>query len=146
MNTEPFKINNIVSVQVVPFSEIGTLVTPQYAGPDEYTTHWAVYERDDQGMVHWFADVADETPALMVGEMIAAFHGVPIEPQPWAAVRAEMDRRINLAFTVPKTPQPWANAGQDDCAAGLHSWIGEIGKLPADTPCAHCGELYGNPD
>lgn len=83
MRTEPFKINNIVSVQVIPISEIGAMPCPQYGGPTDETTHWAVYERDDSGLYHWFADVADETPAMMVGEMIAAFHGVPVEPQPW---------------------------------------------------------------
>jgi hypothetical protein len=32
------------------------------------------------------------------------------------------------------------------CESGMHSWVGEIGKLPGDTPCSHCGTLYGNPD
>lgn len=34
----------------------------------------------------------------------------------------------------------------EDCAQGLHSWIDETGKLPADTRCTRCGALYGNPD
>jgi hypothetical protein len=33
----------------------------------------------------------------------------------------------------------------EDCAAGLHSWVSEVGKLHHDTACTHCGELYGNP-
>lgn len=33
-----------------------------------------------------------------------------------------------------------------DCADGIHSWVNETGKLPADTPCKYCGELYGHPD
>lgn len=33
-----------------------------------------------------------------------------------------------------------------DCALGIHSWSDAIGKLPPDTKCTHCGELYGNPD
>jgi hypothetical protein len=33
-----------------------------------------------------------------------------------------------------------------ECAKGLHSWIGETGKLPPDTRCTRCGEPYGNPD
>jgi hypothetical protein len=32
-----------------------------------------------------------------------------------------------------------------DCAGGVHSWSDADGKLPPDTPCEHCGELYGNP-
>lgn len=32
-----------------------------------------------------------------------------------------------------------------DCASGIHSWSDAVGKLPPDTPCEHCGELYGNP-
>lgn len=31
------------------------------------------------------------------------------------------------------------------CLTGVHSWAGAIGKLPANHPCAHCGELYGDP-
>lgn len=34
----------------------------------------------------------------------------------------------------------------DECDDGLHSWIEEVGKLPADTACTRCGELYGDPD
>ena len=33
----------------------------------------------------------------------------------------------------------------DDCAHGIHSWVDAVGKLPADTACANCGELYGDP-
>lgn len=33
-----------------------------------------------------------------------------------------------------------------DCESGLHSWIYETGKLPANTRCNRCGALYGNPD
>jgi ribosomal protein L37E len=38
-----------------------------------------------------------------------------------------------------------ASPGGNECAAGIHSWIGEKGKLPPDTPCTRCGELYGDP-
>jgi hypothetical protein len=38
-----------------------------------------------------------------------------------------------------------AEKSEDDCAAGLHSWIHETGKLPPDTKCTRCGEPYGNP-
>jgi len=31
------------------------------------------------------------------------------------------------------------------CADGMHSWVDQVGKLPADTKCDHCGELYGDP-
>lgn len=33
----------------------------------------------------------------------------------------------------------------EDCTAGLHSWVNETGTLPAHTACANCGELYGDP-
>ena len=33
-----------------------------------------------------------------------------------------------------------------ECAAGLHSWTAEVGKLPADTKCTRCDERYGSPD
>ena len=34
----------------------------------------------------------------------------------------------------------------EDCHAGLHSWIHLAGLQPADTTCTRCGELYGYPD
>ena len=33
-----------------------------------------------------------------------------------------------------------------DCAAGIHSWIDEVGLLDPDIECTRCGELYGDPD
>lgn len=33
----------------------------------------------------------------------------------------------------------------DPCKMGIHSWADEVGKLPADTRCTRCGELYGDP-
>ncbi|MFZ3482186.1 hypothetical protein [Sphingomonas sp. 3-13AW] len=32
-----------------------------------------------------------------------------------------------------------------ECSVGLHSWVNEVGRLPADTSCTRCGELYGDP-
>lgn len=32
------------------------------------------------------------------------------------------------------------------CAEGYHSWIDEVGLLPPDTKCTHCGDTYGHPD
>lgn len=31
------------------------------------------------------------------------------------------------------------------CLSGMHSWVKETGKLPADTVCDHCPETYGDP-
>lgn len=31
------------------------------------------------------------------------------------------------------------------CHTGMHSWIDNVGKLPADTVCTRCGETYGDP-
>lgn len=39
-----------------------------------------------------------------------------------------------------------AAADQRLCEMGIHSWTGEEGRRAADTPCAHCGELYGTPE
>jgi len=33
-----------------------------------------------------------------------------------------------------------------NCAEGMHSWTGEVGLLPPDTECTHCGETYGHPE
>lgn len=45
-------------------------------------------------------------------------------------------------------PEPGAGFDADAngyCSMGIHSWSDEIGILPADTACANCGELYGEP-
>lgn len=34
---------------------------------------------------------------------------------------------------------------ENGCRLGLHSWIGEQGKLPPDYKCTDCGEPYGDP-
>lgn len=54
--------------------------------------------------------------------------------------RARYQRLAQLQAAAEKSEQ---NAL--DCAAGIHSWSGELGKLPPDTKCSHCGELYGDP-
>lgn len=36
-------------------------------------------------------------------------------------------------------------AAKVECDVGLHSWVGEVGLLPPDTACTHCGEEYGHP-
>lgn len=38
-----------------------------------------------------------------------------------------------------------ADMAEMDCANGFHSWTAEKDMLPAGTPCAHCGEPYGDP-
>lgn len=34
----------------------------------------------------------------------------------------------------------------EDCENGMHSWTDKVGRMPANTKCNHCDELYGNPD
>lgn len=34
----------------------------------------------------------------------------------------------------------------EECRMGLHSWVDEVGLLPPDAECGHCGEPYGHPD
>lgn len=48
----------------------------------------------------------------------------------------------NAPFDRPGPTDPDSEA----CVAGIHSWVDKVGKLPADTPCTRCGELYGDPD
>ena len=47
-----------------------------------------------------------------------------------------------------KDDQPKAapKTSNQECLAGLHSWIDAVGKLPPTTRCEQCGELYGEPD
>lgn len=40
----------------------------------------------------------------------------------------------------------WQSEGILACESGLHSWIDEVGRLPADTRCTRCNEPYGDPE
>lgn len=42
--------------------------------------------------------------------------------------------------------QPNGDDGLELCSQGLHSWVDKSGRLPSDTTCTRCGELYGDPD
>jgi hypothetical protein len=56
---------------------------------------------------------------------------------------AEILNGINFTIDTVKDSQ---RQMADACADGMHSWVGLTGKLPANTPCDHCGELYGDPE
>lgn len=72
-----------VAIQVIPIIQTVYGATPQFEGPDETTTDWAVYGRLANGEVEWLADVANEATAEIVGIALAKLHGVEIEHQPW---------------------------------------------------------------
>lgn len=73
----------IQGMQVIPICEKGDEVTPQFSGPDEFTTGWAVYARLMDGTVEWQADMANEDFAMMLGIALAKKYDVMIEPQLW---------------------------------------------------------------
>lgn len=56
-----------------------------------------------------------------------------------------------LIFTDEEWQQAYQEAingftriSRSDCEAGFHSWVYTNGKLPPDTKCTTCGELYGD--
>lgn len=81
---EAIKKRVVVSVQVIPVDARNPIsVEPQYAGPDENTTGWGVYTRDEEGFAEWMIDSPTEEGAMIIGATLADSHGVKIEPQPW---------------------------------------------------------------
>lgn len=56
------------------------------------------------------------------------------------AFRAEenLSSLVGRIFTSGLNPET-------ECEMGIHSWANEVGQLPPDKPCEHCGELYGQP-
>lgn len=75
--------SRVASVQVIPVIREPDGVTPQFDGPTERTTHWAVYLRNGHGLTTWVADRTKEEHAMKVGKWYADKHGVSIENQPW---------------------------------------------------------------
>jgi hypothetical protein len=73
----------VVAVQVVPIIEHDDEVEPQFAGPDEKTTGWGIYDRLADGTARWHRDALTETVAMSMGRARADNLGVAIEPQPW---------------------------------------------------------------
>lgn len=68
-------------------------------------------------------------------------HGICLAFEP-----SEVSVLLSLAELADEEKYQIDPDADDDCANGLHSWIGETGKLPPDTRCTRCGEPYGNPD
>lgn len=101
MKTVPIVPMKTIAIQVVPVIETQEIessgegagfvqqivgdVTPQFAGPNEATTGWSVYERKEDGTVEWFADTGTEPHAMMIGSTLAFVRFVDIELQPWRA-------------------------------------------------------------
>lgn len=111
----------VASVQVVPVDARNPMsVEPQYEGPDKNTTGWGVYTVCPEGFAEWIIDSPTEESAMMIGATLAEAHGVQIEAQPWKA--------------------------ESECADGMHSWVGVVGKLDPDHLCTYCGKPYGYPD
>jgi hypothetical protein len=78
---------HVIAVQVVPVVDDGHDVTAQFAGPDEKTTGWAIYDRLADGTARWFSDRYTEERAMAAGVNRAAGLGVAIEPQPWRVAK-----------------------------------------------------------
>lgn len=73
---------------------------------------------------------------------------IEIDDQPGTS-RADDGTWVAAWVWIPD-PEGDDDAADDDdddshCEIGVHSWSFETGKLPADTACTHCGELYGDP-
>lgn len=77
----------IKSVQVVPVRASSIDPTESIAqeleGPTDATLGWAIYERQLDGTVTWYADTDTEKKAMFIGRVLAACAHVSIEPQPW---------------------------------------------------------------
>lgn len=69
------------------------------------------------------------------------------EEQDWMPIN-DIDHCVVLGVgeRIDLRAYPQDDDDEDECAQGIHSWIDAVGKLPADTKCTRCGELYGNPD
>ena len=88
-------------------------------------------------------DAAIENAALIRDAIIGADNtggwrvvGCGVSWEDGALFCADTNKRIESAYAELDA----------DCAKGIHSWSDAIGRLPPDTPCARCGELYGNPE
>lgn len=90
----------------------------------------AVWGQDYAGQYRWMNDQHEEDGGDGFG--VEQYS----EDDAWEDALQFQEQQLGIPVFVPT----------DDCINGMHSWIDEVGKLPADTPCKHCGELYGNPD
>jgi hypothetical protein len=93
----------------------------------------------------------DLGPIDDVGDLLDKLAGIPDSANNGVFIhQAKGECRVFIA------DDQWVNRGFEeelgdqggpaDCAIGLHSWVNEVGKLPADTPCDRCGETYGEPN
>ncbi|AXK43805.1 hypothetical protein [Erythrobacter aureus] len=83
---------------------------------------------------------------------VAFVGGQPVAERP-ATTRSRPCVMVSMDFpfrggritAVHGVEEPTRLPANPDCEAGLHSWIDETDKLPADTECDRCGEPYGDP-
>lgn len=98
----------------------------------------SVPDREERSMFGEFRDAAVE-------ELAAHAKSRGILPAFVAMAESERDQRRERLDRMEDDLEETAD-GLADCADGMHSWTGEIGKLPPDTACTRCGDLYGVPD
>jgi len=103
---------DVVSIQVVPVihhprtDAQNEHAEPQFGGPDEHTTCWAVYERGRKGLARWVADFGKEGDAQRFGAMLSHQYGVSIEAQPWKVKQAQIitqdlpDQRFRVMWQI----------------------------------------------
>lgn len=93
----------------------------------------------------------DGETALNLCERGDAFvqHGAEDDENGWYVTFVGVDGTLyslDTPFDSPDEAVADVQRVWGECDDGSHSWIDEVGKLPADTPCNYCGELYGHPD
>ncbi|MGX5873026.1 hypothetical protein MJ547_04590, partial [Burkholderia gladioli] len=92
----------VTGVQVVPVIDDGTFVEAQFEGPDQRTTAWGVYVRDQERHANHVQDFRERKDAERFGDHLARAHATKVEPYPWERPVLSMD-----------TPKPKLDQGEE---------------------------------
>lgn len=118
---------------------------------------YARWRNSEGQMRRWVARPIEPAPTLKV----SILWGEAPEPGAQAttyefATQGELDAFLKGVAEMDgwagwsEVPEGYVHKADDgheiDCEAGVHSWVNETGKLPPDTACTECGELYGDPE
>ena len=86
----------VISIQILPTYTDEAGVVGQSEGATHQTTHWAVYERHEDGTAQFYAESSNERGAIYSARMLCKKHNVPLEPYPWqnALLKSDVVRAV----------------------------------------------------
>ncbi len=134
--TMEIEVGDLTDEQRAELEDDLNFVSREKFGTDEFPS-----DEEEEGYVPTVPTLAEQSPEDISSTLSEALYDIDEwQDEMWAGTDCYA-RIVNVSNVQVEAIKP-----DPDCEAGLHSWINKTGKLPPDTACTRCGELYGDPD